>query len=136
MRIIFTAIEDSKLDQYYRFACKEMLTLAQSLNQDDNNNYQGAMTETSETTFISPKTNHTNTIASRMSIAVHNVIDPHNIKSVFAATIRPMHDGKLMLMITHQRNTQLSKKDKKLQDRLIQMIKKQVPQDKLQIKLK
>lgn len=113
-----------------------MLTLAQSLNQNDNNNYQGAMIETSETTFISPKTNHTDTIASRMSIAVHNVIGPHNIKSVFVATIRPIHDGKLMLMITPQRNTQLSKKDKKLQDRLIQMIKKQVPQDKLQIKLK
>ena len=47
-----------------------MLTLAQSLNQDDNNNYHGAMIETSETTFISPKTNHTDTIASRMSIAV------------------------------------------------------------------
>lgn len=113
-----------------------MLTLAQSLNQDDNNNYHGAMIETSETIFISPKTNKTDTIASRMSIAVHNVIDPHNIKSVFVATIRPMNAGKLMLMVTHKRNTQLTKKDKKLQDRLIQMIKKQVPQDKLQIKLK
>lgn len=113
-----------------------MLTLVHSLNQDDNNNYHGAMIETSETTFISPKINHTNTIASRMSITVHNVIGPHNIKSVFVATIRPMHDDKLMLMITHKRNTQLTKKDKKLQDRLIQMIKKQVPQDKLQIKLK
>lgn len=117
-----------------------MLTLAQSLNQDDNNNYHGAMIETSETIFISPKTNNTDTIASRMSIAVHNVIDPHNIKSniksVFVATIRPMNAGKLMLMVTHKRNTQLTKKDKKLQDRLIQMIKKQVPQDKLQIKLK
>lgn len=112
-----------------------MLTLAQSLNQDDNNNYQGAMIETSETTFISPKTNHTDTIASRMSIAVHNVIDPHNIKSVFVATIRPMNDGKLRLMVTHKRNTQLTKKDKKLQDRLIQMVKKQVPQNKLRIKL-
>lgn len=113
-----------------------MLTLAQSLNQDDNNNYHGAMIETSKTIFISPKTNNTDTIASRMSIAVHNVIGPHNIKSVFAATIRPTHDGKLMLMITHQRNTQLNKKDKKLQDQLIQMVKQQIPQDKLQIKLK
>ena len=113
-----------------------MLTLAQSLNQDDNNNYHGSMIETSDTTFISPKTNHINTVASRMTIAVHNVSGPHNIKSVFAATIRPIHNDKLMLMITHQRNTQLNKKEKKLQDQLIQMVKQQIPQDKLQIKLK
>ena len=113
-----------------------MLTLAQSLNQDANNNYHGAMIETSETIFISPKTNNTDTIASRMSIAVHNVIDPHNIKSVFVATIRPMNAGKLMLMVTNKRNTQLTKKDKNLQERLIQMVKKQVPKNKHINKLK